>query len=1476
MEAQFDEIGTTFSVKDTVEAMKRTVPNNIQKPKLGRHKDQQQIPKNPLEANVKPDRVNNKGGCDDIVPCPMPALGKDMHCPAASSDKEVPTINRDKIRRHAEVGLKEISSSKPNLGRHVPFSQSNRESVGIESQRHNGQNDSDGHTSEDSNYGFGGFEFQQHADENGSEGHTSEENSSCSNSMQEGSEGFDTPQADILQPIISANNADSCCFNRKQKGHIQHLFKKFWSNHNEVDFDTGPVNQRRELMRIVLQKIHNEITNNASSHVQNIFKKATVYSIDNYRIALPKFAVQGYDDISLGLTELDRGKNNYKTVDANTSGSIKLLSQEEIVMLHVKRWYLRLDDSTSLGLAHLMSIVLENKKWRMNLLYIRFSNLYSFWQLLQQSKFPRTNFNIKTDDDGNTREIKFTSEQIRILKNLHIKFWSEENAVKFLDKNLSQTVYKKILKSHLLKIYNEIKSTEKIFTKFELDQLGNYDNLRFGLAFFAVKANDQYYSDVGSYLPSRLDMYDKVKMKPIKQEVDVLNTLNEQITGMRTSEKPQTVSEMVGVIMNDPNLRKKTFVCRFINKSTAKAFLQNHPGLCLLLREGDEKFSKEKGTGGKTKSKDNPSSSVFSRNGKRCETKFNGSFDESTEPSFILDESDTDDSDYSPSTSVNDINLDLSFASTSEDSDLSYATDNGSKLSDESIIDVDVNPDLTIDFELSQNITASPNTSLISNSSSVSSDLMHVDGQKIIKTKPDCYRLRNRQVPVLPSSAPDNNASDAIVGNRSKRPPSSPDNSFSCPSPSKHSQKRVKGTIAEIIDRRKSTNRRREDCSIDLDNSNVVSKVATKKLRCVDNDDEVETTHLMARGPVIESHCGQMVWEKDMPRKRLRGSNGNTGKSTGPSVQTELGKGSQKGRKSVQQSVKVGGSGDYSHQSVPERHGSDSEELEGIVSRNNNGNSGKSNDITRRSQDRRVFVQVGERGDRGGHDAFDNGWNVDNDDNMSENVTEQSSTSLNIPRILCLEIHNGHQIPLEAPIYTIKQAIQRIFETKGTEKVKDANDVQKLEDVLHKYGSEVVTPPDEETDVQKCLSTGVLMIGNITKEKTTRKKGIYAAICVLPEKPFICLVTYNKEAKDNIYTLIKRIQDENRMVFKLNGCQSAELFLQPKVIIRPEDRPEKFFILDEKTAALAFGAHEVLTSNAATKTSYTRQLQFPSLVGMRPIKLNDAFIQALNHDEKHYMFKLKIKISRQEQSRSGMRRKSSNFIDLTQHQASKLPLFQMSNLRNIQIANLVNVGLYSKTPEEIISIFNDVSSDMSESQKDALAAIFFTNWMWRVKDSDLVPVRLQKYAIDLDSCAGKGILRVTQLKILSDDESLNVREHGIWPRSSHTKTALDKVDSFLNQWLNKIVVAMSGSLEHYITQYKSKQTVFTRRSLWKLGTWGTPMHSGGRSKVVRDALCLPAGCPIGMQDSQVFNAAIRILDGNKGKETSLHFVGFLL
>lgn len=54
------------------------------------------------------------------------------------------------------------------------------------------------------------------------------------------------------------------------------------------------------------------------------------------------------------------------------------------------------------------------------------------------------------------------------------------------------------------------------------------------------------------------------------------------------------------------------------------------------------------------------------------------------------------------------------------------------------------------------------------------------------------------------------------------------------------------------------------------------------------------------------------------------------------------------------------------------------------------------------------------------------------------------------------------------------------------------------------------------------------------------------------------------------------------------------------------------------------------------------------------------------------------------------------------------------------------------------------------------------------------------------------------------------------------------------------------------------------------------MHSGGRSKVVTDALCLPAGCPIGMQDSQVFNAAIRILDGNKGKETSLHFVGFLL
>jgi hypothetical protein len=132
------------------------------------------------------------------------------------------------------------------------------------------------------------------------------------------------------------------------------------------------------------------------------------------------------------------------------------------------------------------------------------------------------------------------------------------------------------------------------------------------------------------------------------------------------------------------------------------------------------------------------------------------------------------------------------------------------------------------------------------------------------------------------------------------------------------------------------------------------------------------------------------------------------------------------------------------------------------------------------------------------------------------------------------------------------------------------------------------------------------------------------------------------------------------------------------------------------------------------------------------------------------------------------------------------------------------------------------------------------------------------------------------LNILSIAESLKVRNHGIWPRSSHTKTALDKVDSFLNQWLNKIVVAMSGSLEDFLSQYKSKQTVFTKRGLWKLGSWGTPMHSGGRSKVVTDALCLPAGCPISMQDSQVFNAAVRILDRNKGKESSLHFFEFLL
>jgi hypothetical protein len=277
---------------------------------------------------------------------------------------------------------------------------------------------------------------------------------------------------------------------------------------------------------------------------------------------------------------------------------------------------------------------------------------------------------------------------------------------------------------------------------------------------------------------------------------------------------------------------------------------------------------------------------------------------------------------------------------------------------------------------------------------------------------------------------------------------------------------------------------------------------------------------------------------------------------------------------------------------------------------------------------------------------------------------------------------------------------------------------------------------------------------------------------------------------------------------------------------------------------------------------------------MTSINFNAALIKALNLDEKHYMYKLKIKISRLEQSTSGIRRSTSKFIDATPHYASELPLFELANLRNIQIANLANFGLYPKTPEEIVDMFNSVvkkeSVEMPESQKDALAAVLFTNWMWRVKDSDLVPASLQKYAIDLDSCAGKGKLRTKKMKTLSDEELKEVHEIGIWPRDKLSVTLQRKVDEFLRKWLDKVAIALSGTVENFITQYKPKQTVFSKKGLWKLGTWGTPMHSGGRSKATTDALCLPAGCPIGTQDSQVFNAAIRIEDKDKGKEISLN------
>ena len=459
-----------------------------------------------------------------------------------------------------------------------------------------------------------------------------------------------------------------------------------------------------------------------------------------------------------------------------------------------------------------------------------------------------------------------------------------------------------------------------------------------------------------------------------------------------------------------------------------------------------------------------------------------------------------------------------------------------------------------------------------------------------------------------------------------------------------------------------------------------------------------------------------------------------------------------------------------------------------------------------------------------------------NDHLETEKANAQSITSC------CLQLSDGIQVPLKVEMCLLDDALEAIAKSADNKNIVTGATEIRLLDGATEF---------DEQSIFAQLDDGFAVIGQYvtsSKVKTSRKSPkIYRAICILPKDPFVVLfeVRYNDDKTKALYSMLNSNRGIAKSVIDL-GTGSQIVLVRPA--LRRMRTPEGCLVSsDSERVNSIFRNGQTMTKQLSSgRTNRSRQRSEQSIL------FNSDLIKTVQLDEKDLADNLNFTISKNRQSRTGIRR-GGNFVDASDLNASSKPHYDMANLRNLVVANIETVGHRSLTALEFAEIYERVieEQNLDDAQKDALAAILCMDLQWRIRDVSPEPVRVKFAAVDLDSCAAQGTFLSDFRKKnsnINDQEVEALHRWGLWQSAEVVVDACDRqnvlngllqIRTFLRFWTQKIIIAIAGSDENFKTSYMPMCTTFSREDIFtRPGKWMTAMKARYRKK---KSHWLPAG-----------------------------------